>query len=247
MSSPLRFDLFALIHRNWNIFSCKSIELFISKILSAELVIVGTCLRKLFASSALTVSMIENIPDFRQEYLSHSEINEYLCSLQTKYPHLARVENIGHSFEKREIKSIHLSASIESNTPGNGAIYQNLESTKSSDSIHRKPVILIDAGMHAREWCTISTALHCVSELTENFDKNHSLLDAFEFVIVPVVNVDGYEYSRTIVRSTFCSCSIIKIFSNFILFWKFIFLFAEKKLAKITSSDCSFQIRWCRF
>lgn len=181
------------------------------KFLLVVLVLIATGLHELFASSAVTVSMsdIENIPDFRKQYLSHSDINEYLHSLQAKYPHLVRVKSIGHSFEKREIKSIHISAPIESMTTATVTICPNTKSTRNSNAIHRKQVILIDAGMHAREWCTISTALHCVSQLTDNFDNNKCLLDAFEFVIVPIVNADGYEYSRKFVRSTDCFCSIL--------------------------------------
>lgn len=176
---------------------------------------VATVLHELFESAA-TVSMsdIENIPDFRQQYLSHSDINDYLDSLQAKYPHLVRVENIGQSFEKRELKSILISTTVKLKIrkTKTASICRNSKSMRNSSAAiskrirevttHRKQVILIDAGMHAREWCTISTALHCISQLIDNFDHNKHLLDAFDFVIVPIVNADGYEYSREFVCST---------------------------------------------
>lgn len=43
-------------------------------------------------------------------------------------------------------------------------------------------------------------ALYCAFQLTENFEENKDLLNTFEFVIVPLVNADGYEYSRRYVR-----------------------------------------------
>lgn len=72
---------------------------------------------------------------------------------------------------------------------------------KTSEKINskRKFVILIDGGMHAREWISISTALYCIMQLTENYDVNKNLLRNYDFVIVPVVNIDGYEYTHTTV------------------------------------------------
>lgn len=66
-----------------------------------------------------------------------------------------------------------------------------------------KSIVLIDGGLHAREWAAISTALYCISQLVENFECNRKLLLCYDFVIVPVVNVDGYEYSHTTVRHCF--------------------------------------------
>lgn len=63
-----------------------------------------------------------------------------------------------------------------------------------------KSIVLIDGGLHAREWAAISTALYCINQLVENFEFNRKLLLLYDFVIVPVVNVDGYEYSHTNVR-----------------------------------------------
>lgn len=60
-----------------------------------------------------------------------------------------------------------------------------------------KSVILIDGGIHAREWISISTAIYCIFQLTENFSHYKSLLKNLDFVIVPVVNADGYEYTHT--------------------------------------------------
>lgn len=61
----------------------------------------------------------------------------------------------------------------------------------------KKSIVLIDGGLHAREWATISTALYCINQLVEHFDNNRKLLLQHDFVIVPIVNVDGYEYSHT--------------------------------------------------
>lgn len=165
---------------------------------------------------------INKIVDFRQEYLSHRDINKYIDTLQLNYPHLVHVHTIGYSFEKRTLKSIHISTSMvkqkqKQSQPlppliAKSTAFRNQFGTmhrisanapyperKNNLISNRKPVILIDGGMHAREWCTISAALNCATQLTENFAANKDLLDVFDFVIVPIVNADGYEYSRQFV------------------------------------------------
>lgn len=154
--------------------------------------------------------------DFRKKYLRHCDINQYLESLQTKYSKLVTVTTIGHSYENRPIKSIRISKNFANNSESlrtarsAGALLSNdrrrpvlsqrLPACRSqTTTASKKAIVLIDAGIHAREWCSISTALFCISQLTENSTQNKILLKNFDFVIVPVVNVDGYEYSRTMV------------------------------------------------
>lgn len=172
-------------------------------------------------SANVSMKDINKIVDFRQEYLSHRDINNYIDTLQSNYPHLVHVHTIGHSFEKRTLKSVHISTSMvkqqqKQSQPlpfiAKSALLRNqfgpirrfsadapYAKQKPNLISNRKPVILIDGGMHAREWCTISAALNCATQLTENFAANKDLLDAFDFVIVPIVNADGYEYSRQFV------------------------------------------------
>lgn len=153
--------------------------------------------------------------DFRNKYLRHCDINQYLESLQTKYSKLVTVTTIGYSYENRPIKSIRISKDFAINSDSLRAVRsagaslsnerrkpvlsQRLSACPSKTIASTKAIILIDAGIHAREWCSISTALFCISQLTENCTQNRILLKKFDFVIVPVVNVDGYEYSRTMV------------------------------------------------
>lgn len=52
---------------------------------------------------------------------------------------------------------------------------------------------LIDAGIHAREWLTITTVLYFI----DNLVKDDSLLKMMDFYIIPCLNPDGYEYTHT--------------------------------------------------
>lgn len=185
---------------------------------------VATDLKELFKNGSISTTdstkSAEIVPDFRHQYLSHCDINAYLDRLQEKYPHLVKIKTIGYTFEKRALKSIHISTSnmakvndLEPKTMKNTKSTLNrirsksmknfsviISRQKKESALNRKQIVLIDGGMHAREWCTISTALYCANQLTDNFDANKDLLNAFDFVIVPIVNADGYEYSRHYVR-----------------------------------------------
>lgn len=47
--------------------------------------------------------------------------------------------------------------------------------------------------MHAREWVTSPVALYLIEQLVTGADKE--LLDEIDWVIIPMANPDGYEYS----------------------------------------------------
>jgi carboxypeptidase A2 len=104
-------------------------------------------------------------------YYRHAEINKYLDSLAADYPSQVKVENVGKSYEGRDIKLVTI-------TKGDG---------------RKRNSIFIDAGIHAREWIAPATALYFVNQLTDSQSNFSSLLDQMDFVIQPVVNPDGNE------------------------------------------------------
>ena len=109
-------------------------------------------------------------------YYQHDEINRYLENLQEnslKSPQV-NVKTVGQSFEGRAIKTITI-------TNGDG---------------QKKNSIFIDAGIHAREWIAPATALYLIDQLVDPKSEYSKLLNDVDFVIMPVVNPDGYEYSH---------------------------------------------------
>ncbi|KAL5277842.1 hypothetical protein ACFFRR_002836 [Megaselia abdita] len=50
--------------------------------------------------------------------------------------------------------------------------------------------------MHAREWISPSVGLYVIQQLVENFSENKNLLQNFDWVVMPMINADGYEYTR---------------------------------------------------
>ncbi|PNF26577.1 hypothetical protein B7P43_G13052 [Cryptotermes secundus] len=120
------------------------------------------------------------------QYYRHEEINSYLQELAEKYPDLVSVESLGVSYENREMLVIKISS-------GGGG--------------HR-PAVLVDGGIHAREWIAPAMALYIINQLVENNAANSDLTDSVDWFIVPVLNPDGYEYSHTTVRNTYISRSL---------------------------------------
>ncbi|XP_059479901.1 carboxypeptidase B-like [Neocloeon triangulifer] len=102
-------------------------------------------------------------------------IHDFLDYYAANYASLCTVTTIGNTYEKRPIKLIKISAG--------GAT--------------KRPAIFIDGGIHAREWIASATVSYIVKELVENRTRYSSFADAIDFHIVPLLNVDGYEYTQT--------------------------------------------------
>ncbi|CAH8529251.1 unnamed protein product [Dicrocoelium dendriticum] len=103
-------------------------------------------------------------------YRTVREIEATLEELTSKYP-FVQLETIGQTFENRSIKALKISTD------------------------HSKPIIWIDAGMHAREWIAPAAAMYFVDKLLT--PGGQSLLNDYQFIVVPLVNPDGYAYTHT--------------------------------------------------
>jgi len=95
------------------------------------------------------------------------------------YPNLAKmVKDIGRSYEGRTISALKISSN-----PGAG-----------------KKVFFINCGIHAREWVTPATCMIIIEQMLSKYGKDPSvtdIVDKMDWVIMPVFNVDGYEYTHT--------------------------------------------------
>ncbi|EAT32418.1 AAEL015417-PA [Aedes aegypti] len=104
------------------------------------------------------------------------EIYQYLDDLKQKYPHLVRVKDYGVTHEGRPIKVITISTT--------GVV----------DEFH--PAVLIDGGIHAREWAGHMSVVYLIHQLVERSAENMELLNSTNWVIMPVANPDGYVYTH---------------------------------------------------
>lgn len=57
----------------------------------------------------------------------------------------------------------------------------------------KKPAIFIDACIHAREWITTSTVLYLIDQIVTS---EPGLTKNVDWFIVPVWNIDGYQFSH---------------------------------------------------
>ena len=117
-------------------------------------------------------------PAFHDDYRSYQNIIDQLFFYSREYPQYTKtLKSIGKSVEGRDLFVIHLTDSA--NEPGT------------------KPLVWIMAGQHAREWIAVASAMVFIDELLH---ADQSLLKNYEFAIMPLVNPDGYEYTRTVNR-----------------------------------------------
>lgn len=111
-------------------------------------------------------------------YKSFADVIHYLNALAINFPTRVQVQPIGTTHEGRQIPLI----KIGTNT---GAT---------------KPAIWIDGGIHAREWVSPAAVLFMIDQLVTGYDSQpmiRHLVDQLDWYIVPLVNPDGYEFSRS--------------------------------------------------
>ncbi|EDO46954.1 predicted protein, partial [Nematostella vectensis] len=61
-----------------------------------------------------------------------------------------------------------------------------------------KPVFFMNCGIHAREWVSPATCMYIAKQLLSRYGKDAnvtSVLDKMDFVIMPVLNPDGYVFT----------------------------------------------------
>ena len=121
---------------------------------------------------------LPGIPDERKDfdlcnYHKLKDIDRYLTVVEKAFPDLVKVATIGTTYESRSIKIVTVS---------------NAKAVKKS-----KPAILMDCGIHAREWVSPAFCLYAIDRLVE--EERDKLLQSYDFYIIPVANPDGYEYT----------------------------------------------------
>uniref|UniRef100_T1J515 Zinc carboxypeptidase A 1 n=1 Tax=Strigamia maritima TaxID=126957 RepID=T1J515_STRMM len=114
------------------------------------------------------------------QYHTLDEIYTYLALLNEQYPSISNLSTIGTSNDGREIKLLRISNNTQK---------------------ENKPSIVIDAGIHAREWISPATAIYIIKELlTSNDSSTVQLRNTFDWYVIPVLNPDGYAYTWTMDR-----------------------------------------------
>ncbi|KAI1320451.1 hypothetical protein EDD11_000836 [Mortierella claussenii] len=118
-----------------------------------------------------------------KNYHEHTEIRDFYLQLTDDYPDLITfIPSIGKTVEGRDIFAIKLTAK------------------EKDGSVKEKPQIWWQGLQHAREWAGGSTVQFLTHHLSTNYGKDDNvtaILRDTEFIIVPIMNVDGYDYTWT--------------------------------------------------
>ncbi len=120
--------------------------------------------------------------DFHTTYLTGAQILAQYEAWRAAYPNMISRTQIGTSRENRPIYAYRIAWGARSG------------SKQPSRSV------FVEAGIHAREWITPATGLYIFEQFIKkvNTDRRWQRANSnVAFYMVPVLNVDGYEYSWT--------------------------------------------------
>ncbi|GCB60199.1 hypothetical protein scyTo_0014128 [Scyliorhinus torazame] len=113
-----------------------------------------------------------------EKYHRWDEINCWIAKITVENPTLISRFDIGRSYEGRHIYLLRVGKRTG----------------------HVKPAIFLDCGIHAREWISPAFCQWFVKEAVRSYGSDSAmtnLLNKLDFLVVPVINVDGYVYSWT--------------------------------------------------
>lgn len=134
-------------------------------------------LQVLIDNESIMNAMVSNSDaDFFKKYHSNEEIVVFMKGLANKYPNLVTMTENGRTIEDRPQYLLRVTS--QRGTNKTGMFFHSLT--------------------HAREWVSGATLLYIIDQLLENYGTEPvatKLLDELEWFFVPVVNVDGYEYT----------------------------------------------------
>lgn len=113
-----------------------------------------------------------------ENYHTWEEVHAWTEDLAKEFPDLAKTSVIGKTYEGRDIQIL----------------------TMSTDPSANKPTLWFDAGIHAREWIAVPTVSYIADTLLRGYgtptgSNSTYLLDTYDVIVCPIINVDGYEYT----------------------------------------------------
>uniref|UniRef100_A0A182UEK2 Peptidase M14 domain-containing protein n=1 Tax=Anopheles melas TaxID=34690 RepID=A0A182UEK2_9DIPT len=114
--------------------------------------------------------VIDDPTDALHRFLSYDETNEFMFTLLQLFPKQVSVEKLGETWLGRDINMMTI-------------------------NYNARDTIVLVANLHAREWAAMTTALFIIFELVYN-GHHHPELSQFRWMIIPIANPDGYEFTR---------------------------------------------------
>lgn len=119
-----------------------------------------------------SINTTANEFDWRH-YFHLETIYAWMDHLCAKFPGTVQKIDIGNSYEGRPIRGVKLSKK-KNNT-----------------------AIVIEGGIHAREWISPATATFILDKLLTSDDKDvQDIAENFDWIFFPVINPDGYKVNN---------------------------------------------------
>lgn len=115
-------------------------------------------------------------------YHSYEAAAAKLAQLEQDYPNLCQRVSLGKTAEGRDIWALRISENVQ------------------AESTSQKPGVVVTGCHHAREWMSVEIPLHVAERAVTEYGTSEAATQRLkdgEIWIVPIVNPDGYEYSRT--------------------------------------------------
>lgn len=139
-----------------------------------------------------------------KDYHDLETIYSFMREIRTKFPNIVRLYTIGQTAEGRDLKVLRISENPRENKK-----------------------VWIDGGIHAREWISPATVTFILYQLMSNWENQPAHIRGLTWYIMPVMNPDGYEYSRTTNRlwrknrsaSRRAQCNGVDLNRNFDIGW----------------------------
>jgi hypothetical protein len=121
------------------------------------------------------------LPSGREGYRTLADYGTDLKAIADGFPSIARRVEIGRSLEDRPIEGVELAADVGRRDDG-------------------RPVYVVMGLHHAREWPSGEMPMEFALDLARSYANDarvRSLLDRVRVVVLPVINPDGFNVSRT--------------------------------------------------
>ncbi|XP_045776309.1 uncharacterized protein LOC123874828 [Maniola jurtina] len=111
-------------------------------------------------------------------YFRLEDIYDWLKDLSHQYHDRVHIKPIGKSLENRDILAVEVRLPHSKN----------------------KPKVIVEGGIHAREWISVAFVTYFLHEIVLSPESNNTALKSaaakFKWHFVPVLNPDGYEYTH---------------------------------------------------
>ena len=127
--------------------------------------------------------LLKQTPAEVKAYHSYEQVGAELDRLATAYPDLAKKVSLGKTAEGRDIWALKIS-----------------KDAQCDETTSKKPGVIITGCHHAREWMSLEVPLRVANDLLDKYSSDPDIqrrVDNAEIIVVPLVNPDGYEYSRS--------------------------------------------------